>query len=137
MLTLVTTLGLGSMLAALNIKYRDFRYIIPFFVQFLLFLTPVIYPVTIIKNQTVQFILQLNPLAGAIDLSNVSIADRNAFLARVGLGPAADKLREGAHIVAIGVTSATLPAGAVRIAPTHTVRSEHNIGYIFTLTFRP
>jgi len=78
-----------------------------------------------------------NPLAGAIDLSNVTVADRNAFLARVGLGPAADKLRDGTHIVAIGVTSATLPAGAVRIARTYRIRSEHNIGYIFTLTFRP
>jgi lipopolysaccharide transport system permease protein len=72
-LTLITTLGLGSMLAALNIKYRDFRYIVPFFVQFLLFLTPVIYPVTIIKNQTVQFLLQLNPLAGAINLSRSAL----------------------------------------------------------------
>lgn len=81
--------------------------------------------------------LRANPLAGAIDLSNVSVADRNAFLAQVGLGPAAGQLRDGAHIVAIGVTSATLPAGAVRIAPTYTIRSEHNIGYIFALTFRP
>lgn len=81
--------------------------------------------------------LRANPLAGAIDLSNVSVADRNAFLARVGLGPAAGQLRDGAHIVAIGVTSATLPAGAIRIAPTYTIRSEHNIGYIFTLSFRP
>ncbi len=81
--------------------------------------------------------LRANPLAGAIDLSNVSVADRNAFLARVGLGPAAGQIRDGAHIVAIGVTSATLPAGAVRIAPTYTIRSEHNIGYVFTLTFRP
>jgi hypothetical protein len=81
--------------------------------------------------------LRANPLAGAIDLSNVSVADRNAFLAQVGLGPASGQLRDGAHIVAIGVTSATLPAGAVRIAPTYTVRSEHNIGYIFTLSFRP
>ena len=81
--------------------------------------------------------LRANPLAGAIDLSNVSVFDRNAFLARVGLGAAAGQVRDGAHIVAIGVTSATLPAGAFRIAPTYTIRSEHNIGYIFTLTFRP
>ena len=81
--------------------------------------------------------LRVNPLGGAIDLSNVSAADRNAFLAQVGLGAAAPNLREGAHIVAIGVTAATLPAGAVRIAPTYTIRSEHNIGYVFNLTFRP
>lgn len=81
--------------------------------------------------------LRANPLAGAIDLSNVSVADRNAFLARVGLGAAAGQIRDDAHIVAIGVTSTTLPAGAVRIAPTYNIRSEHNLGYIFTLTWRP
>jgi hypothetical protein len=78
-----------------------------------------------------------NPLAGAIDLSNVAPQDRNAFLARVGLGAAAGQVRDGAHIVAIGVTASTLPAGAVVIAPTYNVRSEHNLGYIFTLTWRP
>ena len=78
-----------------------------------------------------------NPLAGAIDLSNVAFLDRNAFLARVGLGAAAGEVRDGAHIVAIGVTTTSLPQGAVRIAPTYNIRSEHNLGYIFTLTFRP
>ncbi len=81
--------------------------------------------------------LRANPLAGAIDLSNVTVADRNAFLARVGLGAAAGQIRDDAHVVAIGVTSNTLPAGAVRIAPTYNIRSEHNLGYIFTLTWRP
>ena len=81
--------------------------------------------------------LRANPLAGAIDLSNVAVADRNAFLASVGLGAAAGQVRDGAHIVAIGVTSTTIPTGAVRIPPTYNIRSEHNLGYIFTLTFRP
>ena len=64
----MTTFGLGSFLSALNVKYRDFRYVIPFLVQFLLFLAPVIYPVSIIPEgwmrETVQI---LNPMAGAID----------------------------------------------------------------------
>lgn len=81
--------------------------------------------------------LRVNPLGGAIDLSNVSVTDRSAFLTQVGLGAAAPRVRDGAHIVAVGVTAATLPAGAVRIAPTYTVRSEHNIGYVFNLTFHP
>lgn len=80
---------------------------------------------------------RVNPLAGAIDLSNVAFLDRNAFLARVGLGAAAGQIRDGAHIVAIGVTTTTLPPGAIRIAPTYSIRSEHNLGYVFTLTFRP
>ncbi len=81
--------------------------------------------------------LRANPLAGAIDLSNVAFLDRNAFLAGVGLGAAAGQIRDGAHIVAIGVSSTTLPAGAVRIPATYTIRSEHNLGYIFTMTWRP
>jgi hypothetical protein len=81
--------------------------------------------------------LRANPLAGAIDLSNVAPLDRNAFLTRVGLGAAASQIRDGAHIVAIGVNSSTLPMGAVRVPATYTIRSEHNLGYIFTVTWRP
>jgi lipopolysaccharide transport system permease protein len=41
LITLITTFGLGSFLAALNVKYRDFQYLIPFMIQFLLFANPV------------------------------------------------------------------------------------------------
>ena len=46
---IVSTLGPGSLLSALNVKYRDFRYVIPFVVQVLFFLTPVIYPVSFLS----------------------------------------------------------------------------------------
>jgi hypothetical protein len=81
--------------------------------------------------------LRANPLAGAIDLSNVSVADRNAFLASTGLGAVAGQIRDDAHIVAIGAPTTTLPAGAMKIAPTYTIRSEHNVGYVFTVAYRP
>ncbi len=68
LITLLTTFGLGSFLSAVNVKYRDFRYVIPFLVQVLLFLTPVIYPVSIVSNEFVQHLLQLNPMSGAIDI---------------------------------------------------------------------
>ncbi len=68
-LTVITTFGLGSFIAALNVKYRDFRYVIPFFIQFLLFVTPVIYPVSIFHNSWLETILSLNPMTGAITLS--------------------------------------------------------------------
>ena len=61
-------MGCGTLLAALNIKYRDVRYIIPFMVQGLLFLTPVLYPTNISSNPLAQFILKLNPLSGALEL---------------------------------------------------------------------
>ncbi len=74
LITLLTTFGLGSFLSAINVKYRDFRYVIPFMVQVLLFLTPVIYPVTIVSNEYIQALLQLNPIAGAIDIFRASFS---------------------------------------------------------------
>lgn len=66
--TCVAAMGIGTLLSALNIKYRDVRYVIPFMVQALLFLTPVLYPATISSNSTVQFILKLNPMSAALEL---------------------------------------------------------------------
>ena len=80
--------------------------------------------------------VRLNPLAGAIDLSNVTALDRNAFLARAGLGAVAGKIRDDTHIVVIGSAATALPAGATRIPPTYLIRSEHNLGYVFTFSFR-
>jgi lipopolysaccharide transport system permease protein len=86
-LTLVGTLGLSLLLAALNVKYRDFRYIIPFFIQALLFLTPVIYPVTIIHNTWINYILALNPIYGAITLFRMPImtAEPNMTLIQISI----------------------------------------------------
>ena len=67
-ITVLATFGLGTFIAALNVKYRDFRYVIPFLIQLLLFLTPVIYPVSILKNEWAKYILSLNPMSGAIEL---------------------------------------------------------------------
>lgn len=73
LITVLSTFGLGTMLAALNVKYRDFKYVIPFLIQILLFLTPVIYPISIIKYEWAQKILSLNPMAGSIDLLRSSV----------------------------------------------------------------
>ncbi|MEJ7645123.1 MAG: ABC transporter permease [Chryseolinea sp.] len=67
-MTLVATLGPGCLLSALNVKYRDFRYVIPFLVQVLFFLTPVIYPVTLLKYPILQYILVCSPMYAAIEL---------------------------------------------------------------------
>jgi lipopolysaccharide transport system permease protein len=64
----VATMGPGTLLAALNVKYRDFRYVIPFLVQVLFFLTPVIYPVSLLKYPMLQYILVLSPMYAAIEL---------------------------------------------------------------------
>lgn len=64
----IATFGPGCLLAALNVKYRDFRYVIPFLVQALLFLTPVIYPITIVSNIWLKYLLAINPMYAAITL---------------------------------------------------------------------
>jgi lipopolysaccharide transport system permease protein len=66
--TIIATLGMGTFLAALNIKYRDFRYIIPFLVQIMLFVTPVIYPISMVKDELVKLVLALNPMYSAITM---------------------------------------------------------------------
>jgi len=62
---IIATLGIGMMLSALNVAYRDFRYVIPFLVQFWLFATPVIYPASIIPEKW-RWLINLNPMAGLI-----------------------------------------------------------------------
>jgi lipopolysaccharide transport system permease protein len=64
--------GLGLWLCALNVKYRDVRYVIPFLIQLLLFATPVIYPITIFPEK-LRWILALNPLYGIIDAHRACI----------------------------------------------------------------
>ena len=58
--------GLGLFLAALNVKYRDVRYILPFFIQLLIFLTPVIYPLSIVGHLN-RLLVAINPMAGVIE----------------------------------------------------------------------
>lgn len=75
LLASVSTFGLGTFLAAINIKYRDFRYILPFFIQALLFATPVIYPIKINDNKLFQLALQLNPMNAPIEIFRAGIND--------------------------------------------------------------
>jgi lipopolysaccharide transport system permease protein len=74
-LSVVATLGPGCLLAALNVKYRDFRYVIPFLIQVLFFLTPVIYPVSMLKYPLLQYILVLSPMYAAVELFRLPLTD--------------------------------------------------------------
>lgn len=58
--------GAGLWLCALNVKYRDFRYIIPFIVQFGLYISPVGFSSSIVPKQW-QLLYSLNPMVGVID----------------------------------------------------------------------
>jgi len=64
LITFMTAVGGGLFLAAVNVKYRDVRYVLPFFIQILLFVTPVIYPASIAGKYS--WILALNPMMGVI-----------------------------------------------------------------------
>ena len=59
-------LGVGSFLAALNVKYRDVRYALPFAIQLWLFGTPIIYPSSFVPERF-QWLLALNPLSWIIE----------------------------------------------------------------------
>jgi homopolymeric O-antigen transport system permease protein len=64
--TILASLGAVYLLSALTVAYRDFRYVVPVMIQALMFLSPVIYPISIVPEQY-QWILGLNPMAGIID----------------------------------------------------------------------
>jgi lipopolysaccharide transport system permease protein len=65
--SVIATLGLGSWLAALNVKYRDFRYVIPFLIQVLFFLTPIIYPIFLLEDPLLQYISAASPMYIAVE----------------------------------------------------------------------
>jgi lipopolysaccharide transport system permease protein len=69
LLAATTAFGIGTFLAALNVKYRDFQYALPFLIQFLMFVNPVVYSTNVFNTYPlIQKILALNPIAGAINL---------------------------------------------------------------------
>jgi lipopolysaccharide transport system permease protein len=66
LLAIVTALGAGLWLSALNVLYRDVSYILPFLTQFWLFITPVAYPASMIPEKW-QLIYSLNPMTGVVE----------------------------------------------------------------------
>ena len=62
----MTAAGLGLFLASINVKYRDVRYILPFFIQILLFLTPVIYSLDNLSERN-KYIMAFNPMTSVIE----------------------------------------------------------------------
>ena len=58
--------GVGTLLAALNVAYRDFRYVIPFLIQFWMFATPTIYMQPAAADSAPQLAILINPMAGLV-----------------------------------------------------------------------
>lgn len=70
-ITFMAAVGGGLFLASVNVKYRDVRFILPFFIQLLLFLTPVIYPASIVGKYS--WLLAFNPMMGVIQNARASL----------------------------------------------------------------
>jgi len=72
---ILLTLGVGLWIAALNVRYRDVRYALPFLIQMWMFITPIIYPASLIPAEW-QRLLALNPLAGLLEGCRAALFDR-------------------------------------------------------------
>lgn len=70
-ITFMASVGGGLFLAAMNVKYRDVRYVLPYFIQILMFLTPVIYPASIAGKYS--WALALNPMMGVIQTARATL----------------------------------------------------------------
>ncbi|MEN8145862.1 MAG: ABC transporter permease [Gemmatimonadota bacterium] len=66
-LTLVTSLGMGLWLSALNVQFRDIKYTVPFMIQIWLFITPIVYDASNITNKAWLTLYSLNPMAGVVE----------------------------------------------------------------------
>lgn len=77
-LMMLTASGVGMVLAALNAKYRDIRYTIPFLVQFWMFASPVVYPLSMLP-QKYHMIYAINPMSGVIEAFRSALLGKVAF----------------------------------------------------------
>jgi len=81
----MAAMGAGLWLAALNVKYRDFRYVVPFIVQFGLYISPVGFSSSIVPEQW-RLLYSLNPMVGVIDGFRWAILGGDAQLDWSGFG---------------------------------------------------
>ncbi len=98
LLTFGLALGFGLLFAALNVEYRDFRYIVPFIVQFGLFVSPIAFSTADVPEKW-RSLYALNPLVGIIDGFRWSLLGGRAALDVAAVG------------ISIGVTAAVIVVG--------------------------
>ena len=97
LLAIVTALGVALWLSAINVRYRDVNYALPFLTQFWFFITPVVYSASVISEKW-QLVYSLNPMAGVVN------GFRWALLG-VGNGP------DAALWVSVGISVLILVSG--------------------------
>jgi lipopolysaccharide transport system permease protein len=74
-LIMLLALGTGMWLSALNVKYRDVRFAVPFLMQIWMFLSPVAYPSSAVPQKW-QFLYSLNPVTGIVDAFRSALFDK-------------------------------------------------------------
>jgi lipopolysaccharide transport system permease protein len=77
LLALTTSLGVGLWLSALNVKYRDVRYVVPFLTQFWMFATPIAYPSSLLSEPW-RTLYGLNPMVGVVEGFRWALLGTNA-----------------------------------------------------------
>ncbi len=82
LLLIMTTLGISLWFSAWNIRYRDVRYIVPFITQFGLFVSPVVYPISVVPERW-RLIYAINPMVGVIEGCRWSLLGKETLPAKV------------------------------------------------------
>lgn len=103
LLAMVTALGFGLWLSALNVRYRDINYLVPFMAQIWMYLTPVVFASTLIPERY-RFLLTLNPMTGVVE------GFRWALL---GPNVADTTLSPGLVAISVGIALAVFISGLV------------------------
>jgi lipopolysaccharide transport system permease protein len=73
------SLGMGIIISSVTIKYRDLKYLVTFGVQLLMFATPVVYPLSTVKNPELLKVLELNPMSVIIETFRFSTMGKGTF----------------------------------------------------------
>ena len=84
LLTALAAIGAGMLMSALNVKYRDIRYALPFIIQIGMFATPIIYPSSLISEKW-SWLLKLNPLTGIVEAFRSAIFGKPFDFAALGI----------------------------------------------------
>jgi lipopolysaccharide transport system permease protein len=75
---IILAMGLGMILSSLNVRYRDIKYTIPFIIQMLLFVSPIIYPISFLPERYKR-LAALNPMTGIIEGFRAAVIPNKKF----------------------------------------------------------
>lgn len=105
LLAVVTALGFGLWLAALNVRYRDINYLIPFLLQIWMYVTPVVYGSTLIPERY-RWLMALNPMTGVVEGFRWALLQgAGAGSQGAGFGPLT--------VISVAISAAVLAGGVV------------------------